>query len=228
VKEGKNGAARGDLVWRDFVTLDGVFSVDQSQRIVGWGPSAERLLGHRSEDVVGKHCYDVIAGRDAFNHLYCRSRCPVFTNASRGQPTGDFDVQCALPNGERRWLNVSIVVPKGKEQEFQILHLFRDVTRRRQVEEFAQRVSSALREFMTDGNGQPTADAAPSVPPPRLSRRESQVLGLLAAGMSTGQIADALSVQPVTARNHISRVISRLGVANRLQAVVYASEHHLI
>ena len=228
MKEGKSGAVRSDLVWRDFVTQDGVFIVDQSQRIVEWGPSAEQMLGHRSEDVVGKPCYEVIGGRDSFNHRYCRSRCPVFTNASRGWPTGDFDVQCTLPSGEQRWLNVSIVVPKGKEQEFQVLHLFRDVTRRRQVEEFAERVSSALREFMTEGNGQPAADAAPSVPAPRLSRREWQVLGLLATGRSTEQIADALSVQPITARNHISRVISRLGVANRLQAVVYATEHHLI
>lgn len=228
VKEGKNGTARGSLAWRDFVTQDGVFSVDSSQRIVSWEPSAEQLLGYRAEDVIGKPCYEVIAGRDAFNHRYCRNRCPVSVNATRGRPTGNFDVQATLPSGERRWLNVSIVLPKGGDQEFQVLHLFRDVTRRRQVEEFAQQVSSALREFMSDGNGEPAADAGPPVPLPQLSRRESQVLRLLAAGMSTEQIADALSVQPITARNHISRVISRLGVANRLQAVVYASEHRLI
>jgi PAS domain S-box-containing protein len=223
-----NGDASRAAGWRDLVTQDGVFSVDLSQRIVSWSPSAERLLGLRSEDVIGKRCYDVIGGRDSFNHRYCRRGCPVSANASRGRPTGDFDVQSTLPNGERRWLNMSIVFPKDREPGFQVLHLFRDVTRRRQVEEFAQRVSSALREFMTDDSGELSVAASPSVPLPRLSRRESQVLRLLAAGMSTEQIADTLSVQPITARNHISRVISRLGVANRLQAVVYASEHRLI
>ncbi len=63
---------------------------------------------------------------------------------------------------------------------------------------------------------------------PKLSRREMQVLRILASGMGTRQIAEALSLRPFTVRNHISRLITKLGVENRLQAVVYASQHHLI
>ena len=54
------------------------------------------------------------------------------------------------------------------------------------------------------------------------------MLRLLAAGVSTQQIAETLDVRPVTARNHISRLLTKLGVENRLQAVVYASRHRLI
>ena len=65
-------------------------------------------------------------------------------------------------------------------------------------------------------------------PPPKLSRREMEALRLLAAGMRTQQIAEVLGIQPVTARNHITRLLNKLGVENRLQAVVYASECRLI
>jgi DNA-binding NarL/FixJ family response regulator len=63
---------------------------------------------------------------------------------------------------------------------------------------------------------------------PRLSKRELEVLRLLAAGLSTQEIAETLTIRPLTARNHVSRLLTKLGVENRLQAVVYASRHRII
>lgn len=219
----------GEEVWQDLVTHDGVFAVDSRQHITYWSKSAERILGYRAADVVGRFCHDVVAGRDSRNRRFCRRNCPVMANARRGRGTPDYDVLCALSSGEEKWLNVTVAVPRRRRSDWRVIHLFRDVSHRRRIEEFAKKVSSALGQLLSEDQDAPLAAADPNpVPPPKLSRRESEVLRLLAAGMSTQQIAHSLAIQRVTARNHITRVLGKLGVENRLQAVIYASERRLI
>jgi DNA-binding NarL/FixJ family response regulator len=119
-----------------------------------------------------------------------------------------------------------VVVNKESRGNFEVLHLLRDVTGRRRTEEFVRKAGTALRQLLDEGNGR---EEEPALPPlPRLSKRESEVLHLLAVGLSTQQIAETIDVRPVTARNHIARLLTKLGVESRLQAVVYASRHRLI
>ena len=212
--------------WQDLLIHDGAFAVDSHQRVVYWGATAERLLGHRRADVMGKPCYEVVNGKDAQGYRVCRRNCPVMVNARRGRPTPDYDILCPGNGGGQRWFNVSVAVYKESRGNFQVLHLIRDVTGRRRTEEFARKAGTALRQLLEEGSGR--AEEQSSTPLPRLSKREFEVLRLLAAGVSTQQIAETLDVRPVTARNHISRLLTKLGVENRLQAVVYASRHRLI
>ncbi len=126
-------------------------------------------------------------------------------------------------------MNVSTVVSKRNAGDVRVIHLVRDVSSRRVAEEFARRLSAALHPILNER--QPgvaeDSDLRPA-PLPRLSPRELDVLRLLATGMGTRQIAEALSIATLTARNHVSRLLTKLGVESRLQAVVYASKHHLI
>jgi DNA-binding NarL/FixJ family response regulator len=55
---------------------------------------------------------------------------------------------------------------------------------------------------------------------PELSAREQEVLGHLAAGHSNQQIADELVISPITVRNHVSSILSKLQVANRREAML--------
>ncbi len=57
---------------------------------------------------------------------------------------------------------------------------------------------------------------------PDLSDREVEVLKLIANGKDNQEIADALFISPKTVKNHISNILMKLGVNNRIQAAVYA------
>lgn len=200
-------------------TADGVFIVDNDQRI----------LGHAPDKAVGRLCYEVVGGRDPRNSRFCRRNCPVIANARKGRPTPDYDVLCSTSEGEIKWLNVSVAVHRNGASPFLVLHLFRDVTHRRRIEGFAQKASIAIRQLLNEVGVDSTGQAVSGpTPGPKLSRREAEVLRLLAASLTTKQIADALGIKPVTARNHITRLLNKLGVESRLQAVLYACERQLI
>jgi DNA-binding NarL/FixJ family response regulator len=59
-------------------------------------------------------------------------------------------------------------------------------------------------------------------PLPELSARETEVLTLLAEGMTNQEIGRALFISPITVRNHVSSIFAKLQVTNRQQAMLRA------
>jgi DNA-binding NarL/FixJ family response regulator len=55
------------------------------------------------------------------------------------------------------------------------------------------------------------------MPPVALTRREREVLPLVAHGLANRQIADALGITERTAESHVASILAKLGVANRAQ-----------
>jgi DNA-binding NarL/FixJ family response regulator len=91
---------------------------------------------------------------------------------------------------------------------------------------------SVTRRLITDFTARKPADrpAAPVGPSALevLTSRETEVLMLIAQGMSNAQISDSLCIAVETTRTHIKRILSKLGLRDRAQAVVIAYETGLV
>lgn len=61
-----------------------------------------------------------------------------------------------------------------------------------------------------------------------LTNRETEVLNLIAEGLSNQEIADALYITLKTVKTHVSNILSKLEVSDRTQATIYAFKHNLM
>jgi PAS domain S-box-containing protein len=193
---------------------DGAFVVGADGRLRYWNRAAERILGYSARDVIGRLCCDIFAGVDDRGNRLCYQGCHVMTLVKRGDAVQNFDMRTRAKSGRPLWLNFSILSVAGDEDQGSVtVHLFRDVT--------------ATKELLTLVHEKlAAADAAP--PAQTLTRREIEILRLLAAGAGTRAMAERLHVSTATIRNHVQNITSKLGVHSRLEAVVYATRHRLL
>lgn len=61
----------------------------------------------------------------------------------------------------------------------------------------------------------------------RLTDRELEVLGLVAEGKSNAQISEELYLSEKTVGHHVSAILGKLAVSNRIEAAKFANEHHI-
>jgi PAS domain S-box-containing protein len=209
-------------------SADGVFAVDTNQRVVFWSGMAEELLGRRRSEVLGKYCYEILMGKDYEGHPFCRRDCPTIRAARRGRGVPNYDIACPR-NGGELWVNVSVVpVPRRMMGDATAIHIVRDVSQRRRSERLAQATIDTVTRFMPENSDAEAAAEPYPAPHPSLTAREIEVLRLLVGGFGTQALAHKLGLSDATVRNHIQRLLAKLGVHSRLEAVVYGARHRLI
>jgi DNA-binding CsgD family transcriptional regulator len=210
---------------------DAVFAMDGTDRIVLWNKGCEQLLGRSADSALGRLCADVMCGRDASGNVYCVRNCPVAIQAREmpHDPVNTFVLNVRTPREGAKRIRVTVFhIPSARAGLSTLVHVLReigsersDLERRLAVE--AQRITGVMGSAARgDGNGNGNGNGVALTP------REQDILRCLAEAIPTSRIAERLEISPVTVRNHIQRVLQKLGVHSKLHAVVYAYRHQLI
>ncbi|MFL5865938.1 MAG: response regulator [Thermoleophilaceae bacterium] len=84
------------------------------------------------------------------------------------------------------------------------------------------------RRLVEDFCRRPPPSAGPPPAAEELSDRELEVLRLLAQGMSNAEIAGELFLSEATVKSHVARILGKLGLRDRVQAVVFAYESGIV
>lgn len=204
---------------------EAVFAFDGNDLIILWNKACEKLLGRPAYQVLGRRCYDVLCGRDVHGNRYCGPSCPI-TNQARGHPEEELhtfllDVPVA-GGGTRRVATTPFTISGGHPSLATIVHVLRDPD--------AQ--ASALEHELADAVAQPATPGisrrAAAGHVAALTGREQEILRTLARGLSTEAIAAELFISPVTVRNHVARILSKLDVHTKLAAVAFAYRNGLV
>ncbi len=95
--------------------------------------------------------------------------------------------------------------------------------RNARLESLAKHVQAAVQHFEQPRRKVPGAeDGGERKEVVKLTRRELEILQLLAQGLSNDVISRQLFISPTTTRNHIQNILGKLGVHSKLEAVAYA------
>ena len=202
---------------------DPVFVTDRHNRIVFFNASAQKVLGFAPEEVVGTRCFAALEGGDRFGNRYCTDQCPITQMASRGEVVQPFDLRLRARDGhlvdvQVTVLNLTVPAP----DLFYLAHVFR----------LPQPGASAPRLAQAESEPPPSpvlaSRSSSDARARRLTFREVEVLGMLAAGRATPEIAARLQISLLTARNHVQNILEKLEVHSKAEAVAFAFQKKLI
>jgi DNA-binding CsgD family transcriptional regulator len=201
---------------------DAVFVTDRTNHIVFWNDAARFLLGFTADEAVGGHCDHLLGGSDTFGNRYCTGECPIMRIANRGEIVRNFSLNLRTKESQHVVALVSVIQLRvDAPDDYFLVHLLRpngESTEQRPTYEPA--ASSRPRLV--------AARESVDVRARKLTGREVEVLGMLAAGRSTPEIAERLHISQLTARSHIQNILEKLEVHSKVEAVAFAFQKNLI
>ncbi len=200
---------------------DPVFVTDRANRIVYWNDAARLLLGFDPDEAVGADCTDLLRGCDQYGNRYCSENCPIMQMANRGEIVREFGLTLQTKDHQVIDGNVSVLqLRAGGPDDYFLLHLLRGEERR-----------EARHPIESSEPPRPRLVAAresADVRVRKLTTREVEVLGMIAAGRTTPEIAERLHISQLTARSHIQNILEKLEVHSKAEAVAFAFQKNLI
>ena len=209
-------------------TADGVFALDQAERVVFWNAAAAQITGYRADEVLGRPCYEIFGSEQRAGCHKCQPDCPVTRAARNQEPVPTYNVLARTKAGAPILLNISVIVPPECHASVCTIHLFRDATHQLRYETYIEQILGAAVQLFGPQQtlAQHALRATPFFAP--LSAREKEVLGLLVQGEAAREIAETLGISYVTVRNHLQTILRKFGVHTQRQVIKLALEHHLV
>ncbi|MYD92229.1 MAG: PAS domain-containing protein [Chloroflexi bacterium] len=210
----------------------GAYAVDMRQTIVFWNARAERILGYTAGQVIGRRCFHILGLRSSCeegSNPVCMNGCPAIRQARTRCVPPAVRVHARCASGRRKRITLTpMVVSALHPDQAALLYLFHEGDAE---PEDASVTGPAPTATSVERLADPPVGMAPSPssePAGPLTRRQVEVLRLLALGLSTKEIASQLHLSYHTVRNHISDARRRLHAQNILGAVQAAQRRRLL
>ena len=200
-------------------------AVDDRGFIVGWNAAAEHLLGWTASQALGKPCHEVMHGSTPAGVPVCSRDCAIVQLCRQGKAARRFEMVAHRPDGADVWLDVTTVTVDDDQGRSVAVHVLCESMEGRRMAAVAEEVASRLAGIHRETAPEQSAGVEIRKV---LTRREVDVLQLLAAGLSTERIANLLGVSEATVRNHIQNLLPKLGVHSRIEAAVLALKAGLV
>ncbi len=181
------------------------FSVKLNGTIIAWNRAAERFFGIKKTETLGRKCWDVLSGKDVFGNPYCHEECPLLAMGRRREAISPCHLCVDTSSADSVRVGVCTLVAVDESHvEGVLIH----------------QLSTAA---PTDSIGYLIPQGSATNPDySQLTQRELEDLTLLAEGNSTKRIAGVLCISNSTTRNHIRRILRKLDVHSRLEAITRA------
>ena len=181
----------------------GAYAIDMDQNIVFWNPQAEKILGHRAQDALGRKCYEVAQGvRHDGMTPFCSRDCPAVVAAKHGRIPSAAHVRMQCASGERKRMTVIPLIATDDADDVILIQMFHETP-----------------------PDEPGPGALAELP---LTPRELEILRLLSSGLRPMEVAGQLFISVHTVRKHIRNACEKLHSHSMMSAVMAAQRQHLL
>ena len=197
----------------------GAYAVDLTKTIRYWNRSAERITGHKADNVTGRPCFEVVQNCSPEDGgPLCRNGCPALQSIRENRISPVCEVSMVCATGQRKLVTLMpMLVYEPLVPEAVLVHLFHELDEGECTEQGTKAIAQT---FATSGSFPETID--------KLTSRELDVLKLAALGMTPMEISETLHISYHTVRKHTSNMRWKIGARNNLGLVRRAQELGLV
>jgi DNA-binding CsgD family transcriptional regulator len=215
-------------------SIDAMFAIDGKQQVTFWNQACEDLTGVPAVEAVGSSCHEILQGHEPSGRAFCRPNCPLGQLAKGGPSPKSFAMRVSTREREKIQLNVgTMLIPSPVDREWMVVHFMRRGHCKSSAglparDSVSRNINGNDHRKISAKNHQQGAAGHASRGLGLLTDRERDILCLLTDGSTTDAISQHLHISVTTVRNHIQRLMAKLNVHTRIEAVNCAHQHQLV